>query len=152
MLNHKLLGLLCAMLLLTGCYSSLSGDRYSRAEARQVQQVEYATLESIRLVVIEGTKTPVGAVVGAVVGGLAGSAVGRNQGSRIASVVGATVGGIMGANIEEQATKTQGEELTLRLKDGRVISVVQAVSSQQRFKVGDRVRILRSQGKVRVSP
>jgi len=145
-------GLILLTFILSGCYSNLSGDTYSREEARKVQKVEYATLEHIRPVVIEGTKTPIGAAVGAVAGGIAGSAIGRNKGSQVASVIGATIGGIMGASIEEQTTRTQGEELTLRLEDGQVISVIQAVSQRQQFSVGQRVRILRSQGNVRVSP
>ena len=46
---------------LAGCASNLSGDSYSRSEARRAQQVEYGEIISLRPVQIEGTKTPVGA-------------------------------------------------------------------------------------------
>lgn len=63
-------------LLLGGCQSSLTGDSYSRDEARRVQTVRMGTIESLRPVKIEGTKTPIGGGAGAIVGGVAGSAVG----------------------------------------------------------------------------
>jgi outer membrane lipoprotein SlyB len=47
-------------MLLTGCQSSLTGDSYSRDEARRVQTVRMGTIESLRPVKIEGTKTPIG--------------------------------------------------------------------------------------------
>ena len=60
-------------MLLSGCPSNLTGDSYSRADARKVQTIRMGTIESLRPVRIEGTKTPVGAVAGAAVGGIAGS-------------------------------------------------------------------------------
>ena len=52
-------------LLTTGCQSSLTGDTYSRDEARTVQTVRLGTIESLRPVKIEGTKTPIGTGAGA---------------------------------------------------------------------------------------
>ncbi len=46
-------------LAVSGCASSLTGDTYSRDEARAVQTVRYGTIESLRPVKIEGTKTPI---------------------------------------------------------------------------------------------
>jgi len=54
-------------LLLGGCASSLTGDSYSRDEARRVQTVRMGTIESLRPVKIEGTKTPIGGGAGAIV-------------------------------------------------------------------------------------
>ena len=55
-----------ATLTLGGCASSLTGDSYSRDEARAVQTVRMGTIESLRPVKIEGTKTPIGGGAGAV--------------------------------------------------------------------------------------
>lgn len=63
-------------LALGGCQSSLTGDTYSREEARTVQTVRMGTIQALRPVKIEGTKTPIGSIAGAGVGGVAGSAVG----------------------------------------------------------------------------
>lgn len=141
-----------ALLTLSGCMSSLTGDSYSREDARAIQQVEYATVEGVRAVIIEGTKTPVGAVLGGVMGGLGGRAVGGGLGKTAATVAGAAVGAIAGAGMEEAYTRKQGDEITLRRKNGQLISLVQERSPNIRFKVGDRVRILRHNGVIRVAP
>ena len=147
-LELVLIGLLA---MLTGCMSTLSGESYSRSEARKEQRVEFGRIEYIRPVVIEGTKTPIGTGTGAAVGGIAGSGVGAGKGQDIATVVGAVAGGLAGAAAEEQLTKKQGIELTVRLNNGDIIAVVQEVSSRVRFNVGDRVRVLTLGGTTRVA-
>lgn len=144
---------LLAAIALGGCaQQSLTGDTYSRSEARQVQHVRYAVVDSVRPVVIEGrTDGVVGAGAGAIVGGVAGSSIGGGKGSTITSVLGAVAGGIAGQRIEEATSRTQGQELTLRMDNGEMISVVQEVDNGQFFRVGDRVRILRSGSTTRVS-
>jgi outer membrane lipoprotein SlyB len=137
---------------LAGCASNLSGDTYSRAEARTVQTVRMGTIESLRPVQIEGTKTPIGSGAGAVVGGIAGSSVGGGRGSAVAAVIGAVAGGMLGAATEEGITRTQGVEITVREDDGSMRAYVQAVAPNQVFRVGQRVRILTVNGTSRVSP
>lgn len=137
--------------LLSGCASTLSGDSYSRDEARKVQTVKMGTVEHVRLVVIEGTKTPIGAAAGGAVGGIAGSTMGHGAGSDIAAVLGAVVGGVAGATVEEQATKRQGEEITVRLENGEILAVVQEKTDKETFNVGDKIRILTVQGTTRVT-
>ncbi|MBN0988975.1 MULTISPECIES: glycine zipper 2TM domain-containing protein [Amphritea] len=139
------------VLLLQGCASSLSGDTYSRSEARKVQNVEYAWVDAVKPVVIEGrTDSPLGAGAGAIVGGIAGSTVGGGKGSSIASVVGAVAGGIVGQKIEENSTRKQGQEVTVTLESGRTISVVQEVDSDGFFQPGERVRVLRQGSTARI--
>jgi hypothetical protein len=65
--------LLLSLVLLGGCASSKSGDVYTRDQARREQTVRMGTVESVREVLMEGTKSPVGTVAGAAVGGIAGS-------------------------------------------------------------------------------
>ena len=137
-------------LLLTGCASSLTGDSYSRADARKVQTVRMGTIESLRPVRIEGTKTPIGAGAGTVVGGIAGSTVGGGRGSAVAAVIGAVAGGLAGAAIEEGVTRTQGVEITVREDNGGLRAYVQAVEPNQVFRVGQRVRITTVNGQSRV--
>lgn len=60
---------------MAGCASSLSSDAYSRDSARQMQTVYYGTVQSVRSVLIEGTKTPIGTGAGAITGGILGSQV-----------------------------------------------------------------------------
>jgi len=131
--------------------STLSGDSYSREEARRVQTVEYGQIVALRPVVLEGTKTPIGTIAGAAIGGIAGSAVGQGKGSDIAAVVGAVAGGIAGASVEEAATRSQAVEITVKTQRGDTIAIVQQTSAQDDFKVGDSVRLLSSGGTTRVS-
>ena len=138
-------------LTLGGCSSSLTGDSYSRDEARTVQTVRMGTIESLRPVKIEGTKTPIGAGAGAVVGGVAGSAVGGGRGSIITAVIGAVAGGMLGAASEEGLTRTQGVEITVREDDGTMRAYVQAVAENEIFRVGERVRIMTVNGTSRVA-
>lgn len=141
-----------ATLTLGGCTSNLTGDSYSREEARTVQNVRLGTIESLRPVKIEGSKTPIGAGAGAVVGGVAGSGVGGGRGSAVAAVIGAVAGGLLGAMTEEGITRTQGVEITVREDDGSMRAYVQEVEPNQVFRVGQRVRILTVNGTSRVSP
>ena len=119
-------------LALGGCASNLTGDTYSRAEARTVQTVRMGTIEALRPVQIEGTKTPIGAGAGA--------------------VIGAVAGGLLGAMTEEGLTRTQGVEITVREDDGSLRAYVQEVEENQIFRVGQRVRILTVNGTSRVTP
>ncbi|WP_437882480.1 glycine zipper 2TM domain-containing protein [Pseudomonas sp. LRF_L74] len=140
-----------AAMLLGGCASDLSGDTYSRDEARRVQTVRMGTIEALRPVKIEGTKTPIGAGAGAVVGGVAGSTVGGGRGSLVAAVIGAVAGGLLGSMTEEGLTRTQGVEITVREDDGSMRAYVQQVEQNQIFRVGERVRIMSVDGTSRVS-
>ena len=136
---------------LAGCASNLSGESYSRSEERSVQQVEYGIIEQLRPVKIEGTKTPIGAGAGALVGGIAGSGVGSGRGSNVMAVIGALAGGMAGAAIEEGVTRTQGVEITIKMNKGGTIAIVQALAPNQRFAVGDRVRVLYGSENTRVT-
>ncbi len=140
-----------AALALTGCQSSLTGDSYSRDEARTVQTVRMGTVESLRPVKIEGTKTPIGAGAGAVVGGVAGSTVGGGRGSIVAAVIGAVAGGLLGSVTEEGLTRAQGVEITVREDDGSMRAYVQEVQENEIFRVGERVRIMSVNGTSRVA-
>lgn len=136
---------------LSGCASNLSGDSYSRSDARRPQQVIYATVQQVRLVKIEGTKTPIGTGAGAVVGGVAGSTIGHGRGSVVGAAVGAVAGGLLGSAAEEGLTREQGVEVTVRYDSGQSVAIVQAVSPGEEFRVGDRVRVLSLNGNTRIS-
>ena len=136
---------------LGGCAGSLQGDVYSREEARKPQVVRMGTIEALRPVKIEGTKTPIGSGAGAVVGGVAGSGVGGGRGQIVGAVIGAVAGGMAGAAIEEGITRTQGVEITVREDSGITRAYVQAVSEGEIFRVGERVRIMMVNGNARVA-
>lgn len=147
MRNTLILALLAAVL--AGCASSKSGSVYSRDEARREQTVRMATVESVRTVLIEGTRSGVGTAAGGVVGGIAGSEVGRGKGAAVGAVLGAVAGGVAGSAIEEGTTRRDGIEITVRLDTGGLRAIVQEADEQ--FKPGDRVRLITNRGVTRVS-
>jgi len=154
MINKKLLALFfCANAVLMGCSNGgLTGDIYSREDARKVQSVYYAEVKSVKPVIIEGNLDGVvGNLGGTIVGGIAGSGVGDGRGQSIATVVGAAVGGVLGQKAEEKITRKQGQEIELLRNDGKVLSVVQEVTNNQFFQPGDQVRLLVVNGNTRVS-
>lgn len=152
-MNIKLVKLMAvaavSVAVLGGCASSMSGGAYTRDQARQVQEVKMAVVESVRHVKIEGTKTPVGTGAGAVIGGIAGSNVGSGKGSTVAAILGAVAGGMAGSAVEEGVTGKDGLEITVKLENGRLIAITQEADEQ--FRVGDRVRVLSGGGVTRVS-
>ncbi len=141
---------ICATVFVAGCAESMSGSAYTRSQARQAQQVQYGTVESVREVLIEGTKSNVGTVSGAALGGLAGSNVGGGSGRIAGAIGGAVLGGVAGSYAEEAITRQTGLEITVRLENGRIIAVTQA--ADEPFYPGERVRLLTgSDGTARVS-
>ncbi len=131
---------------ITGCAGSRSGQVYSRDEARQVQTVENGTVESVKQVLIEGTKTPIGTAAGGVAGGVIGSTVGSGSGKTVATVVGALVGAAAGTLAEEGITRKQGLEIIVKKDSGQTIVVVQEADVV--INAGDRVRIITAPGGV----
>ena len=137
---------------LTGCVSGLQGSTYSRSEARQVQEVEFGTVLSTNPVVIEGKQSGAGQLPGAIIGGVAGSSVGEGKGQQIFTILGSVGGAVVGSMIEEQATRSQGLELTIKMDSGKTLSIVQEVDNVNVFREGQRVRVLTQGALARVSP
>ena len=148
MKSFRFLVFLIVAALIAGCASSNSGDVYSRNQARTVQTVQMGTVEFVRNVQIEGTKSGVGAVGGGIAGGVLGSTVGKGKGSTLAALGGAAIGAVGGAVAEEKLTKKGGLEMTVKLDSGSTIAVVQ--EADVLFSVGDRVRVLTGSGITRV--
>lgn len=140
--------LLTVAAVLSGCASRQSGDVYSRNQVMQTQTVQMGTVQSVRNVQIEGTKSGIGAVGGGIAGGVLGSTVGKGKGSTLAALGGAALGAVGGAVAEEKITKKNGLEITVQLDSGSVIAVVQQADVM--FSVGERVRVLTSGGTTRV--
>lgn len=137
-------------MILTGCASSRSGQVYSRDEARQIQTVENGTVESVKEVVIEGTKTPIGTAAGAVTGGVLGSTIGGGSGKTVATVIGALAGAAAGTMAEEGITRKPGLEIIVKKDNGHTIVIVQ--EADMIITAGDRVRVITAaDGTTRVS-
>lgn len=147
----KLLSIACASVFLVSCaQDSLTGDTYSRGEAGRAQSVRYGEVTSVRYVVLEGSGTG-GAVLGAVAGGLLGRTVGSGSGRDVATAAGAVLGGVGGSYAGQAANRRQGVEITVALDGGGEIAIVQQATKREPFRVGERVRVLNSGSRARVS-
>lgn len=145
----KLIIVTLAVVTLTGCQSSNSGSVYSRDEARREATVREGIVDSVRSVTIEGTKTPIGTIAGGAVGGIAGSNVGGGSGQAVGAIIGAVAGGLVGSAAEEGLTRRAGYEITVRLNNGELRSIVQ--EADEVFKPGEQVRLISQGGVTRVS-
>lgn len=147
--SSLLIALLTASLILDGCASSMSSSAYTRGQARKESTVKNGTVESVRPVTIEGTKTPIGTVAGAAVGGVTGSTIGSGRGSAVAAILGGVVGGIAGSAAEEAITREQGLEIVVKLDSGNTIAITQ--KADEEFKPGERVHVISGSGSSRVT-
>jgi outer membrane lipoprotein SlyB len=147
----KSLMLVAFLFVATGCASRLDGGTYERGEARREMRVTFATVESVRPVLIEGTKSYVGTMAGAAIGGIAGSSIGGNsKESAAGAVIGSVVGGIAGSAVEEAVTRERGMEITIRLDNGEYRAVVQSDDGEN-FQPGERVRLVKGSNATRVT-
>lgn len=135
--------------LLVGCAASGSGSVYSSRQTRSEQSVRLGVVESVRRVIIEGSRSGVGAVAGGATGGVAGSNVGGGKGTTIGSILGAVAGGVAGNVLEERVTRKDGLEITVRLDSGDLRAITQ--EADEAFKPGERVRLLSGGGTTRVT-
>lgn len=142
--------LFISLALLAGCATSKSGDVYSRDQARREMNVRMGTVESVRTVALEGTKSGVGTVAGAAVGGVAGSGLGGGKGQIVGAVLGAVVGGLAGSAVEEGVTRKDALEITVKLDNDRMIVVVQEAVPGE-FRPGERVRVVSGTGETRIT-
>lgn len=136
---------------LAGCASNLSGDSYSRSEARQPAIVTYGTVVSLRPVQVEGTKSGIGTGAGAIAGGIGASGLGGGNGSGVYAVIGAVAGGLLGSAAEEGMTRTQAVEIVVRDNQGVDRAYVQKLAENERFNVGDKVRVMTTGSNSRVA-
>jgi len=134
---------------LVACSSTPSSGTYEKKQAGVLQEVQFGTVHSVRNVLIQNEDKGVGSASGAVLGGLAGSHVGGGSGRIAGAVVGAVLGGIAGSTIDKNVQTKRGIEITVRLTNGKVVAVTQL--AEQRFNVGDRVKVIGNHGSAKVT-
>jgi len=141
-----------AAAILSGCANhSASSAAYTYGQAQREQIVRLGTVESVRPVIIQQDRsTGAGVLAGGALGGVLGNAVGGGSGRSIMTVGGAILGGIAGDAIENQVTRTNGLEITVRLDNGETRVVAQAADVP--ITAGQRVRMISGGGPTRVAP
>lgn len=139
---------------LTGCDDQLSGDSYTRAEAKQVSSVQYGTVVSKREVLIKrhdgaGAGAVVGTATGALTGGLIGNAISSGTTGKIVGAgIGALAGGVTGNAIQNRSVK--GYEYTVGLDNGGFLAITQGKTPE--LLVGQRVQVLSNASGGRIIP
>lgn len=140
--------LLSATILFTGCATTPDANTVSGSQAGRAQTVQMGSVYAVRDVTIQNAPTRTGTATGAVLGGIAGSSIGSGSRANAAGAVGGAVVGGMVGNAVTSSTQA-GVEITVRLENNQLISVVQAGSSNE-FRVGDSVRVTSDGRTVRV--
>ena len=151
-MNKNLLCLAIATIATLGCVNNqYKPDVVSRGDAQKQQYVVLGTVIDITEVTIEGDREA-GAVAGALIGGVAGKGVTDSETeSDVASLLGGLVGSAVGAKIGSNMTKKNAVELLIETDSGKLISIIQEVSSYI-YKKEQKVRIIKRNGKSRVIP
>lgn len=142
-------GLLILALLLAGCASTQHGIGSRTADAPK-ELVKLGVIESVTPIEMDAS-SGAGSMAGSIFGQVGGANTGTGRGAAVGMILGSVVGGTLGhqAGI---ATKP-GLEIWVKLdgEDGKSTYVMQP-GKPDAFKVGDRVRVVRNKGGVRVEP
>ena len=146
---------LAAALGLAGCANPdvYSGDVYGSRAAKQAQTVTYATVTSVRPVLIQaGDENPnlIGTLGGGAVGGILGHQVGGGAGQALATAVGAIAGSMVGSRAEDKLSQVKAVELEVRTDNGENLIVVQ--KADRTWQPGQRVRLVGSGSNLSVAP
>lgn len=155
----KLTTIACLVLALTACQNSdiYSGDVYTADQAKQVQQVDYGKVLSVRPVKIQtnasngSTTNVIGSVGGAILGGFLGNTIGGGTGNKLAIAGGAIGGALLGNEVQDLASQANAVELEILRENGTTIVIIQKGSANQ-FYVGQQVRIVTNGKQISASP
>ena len=151
MINKSFLTVLSVLFISSCVNTSLQPDVVNRSDAQKDQYVVFGTIADITNVLIEGDRE-VGAAAGLAIGGVAGKkSTDSDLGSDVASVLGGLIGSAIGSEIGSAITKKNGVELLIETDAGRFISIIQEVSDVK-YSKGQKVRIIKRNGKSRVIP
>jgi len=144
--------LLIALISSVGCVNTeYKPDVVSRSDAQKQSYVIIGNIRDINKVTIEGDRA-VGAAAGALIGGVAGKGVtDSDTESDIASLIGGLVGSAIGSSVGSSMTKKDAIELLIETEAGKMVSIIQEVSSYS-FEKNQKVRIIKRSGKSRVVP
>ena len=141
-----------ATLLVAGCTTDYSGSAYDKDFVRQQHSIFHGVITRMDQAKIEGEAGLVGGAAGGILGAAGGSAIGGGSGNTIATAIGLVGGAAIGAATQKKATTQSAYEFTVKLDDGRELSVVQTLGPDT-FVVGQNVRVLVApDGTTRIRP
>jgi outer membrane lipoprotein SlyB len=136
---------ICAALLFdSGCTFPKSPNSVSESQTGVMQVSDVGTVIKVTPVVVDGRRTALGQYGGAVIGGAAAVPAGgiTSTGGAIAAAGASVVGAILGESVEEFSTRKKAQEITVQMKKGDIVTIIQA--SPPEFMVGDTVEVVHS--------
>lgn len=135
---------------IVGCATgpnSYSGTVYKGNQAQRSQQVTTGVVVGIRQITIQDDPNITGATVGAGMGALAVLGLAGTGGNPYGLAAGAIAAGVLGGTatdyISKKVLEQPGFEFTIKLKDGRMVTVVQ--TNIDMMATGDTVYLTKSQ-------
>lgn len=130
------------VLLTAGCASSQHGVGPANKEV-----IKLGVIESVTPIEMDASSN-----AGSMAGGIFGQVGGANTGSGRGSVIGSVFGSVLGGTLGHQAgvASKHGMELWVKLDGEEQSTYVMQPGKPDAFKVGDRVRLLRKKGELRV--
>jgi outer membrane lipoprotein SlyB len=151
-MKAKLLVCLPVVMMLASCaQDSMSGDVYAQRDVRMMQTVHSGRVTKVRLIRIQGEREG-GTMVGGVSGALLGSTIGRGCAANTAGAIGgALLGGVIGSHAAQEMGSRNGVEITVRQDQGGTVAVVQELNPREYFYVGDRVQVIATGARARVT-
>ncbi len=132
-MKKHLLSLAIIGMFFSGCTQMYNSNEVSIADTNEILTYKTGLVEDVKKVILkdDGSGVMVGAMSGTVLGGM----FGRGKGNVLSTLIGGLTGAFAGYELD----KANGEELFIKLDDGRnIVVVVKGVD----IKKGDRVRII----------
>jgi outer membrane lipoprotein SlyB len=126
---------------LSGCVQS-----GTNAGVSQAQTISGTIVSVLSVIVSNRTDQTAGAIAGAVVGGVIGNQIGGGLGRDLATGVGAAGGALAGSRLAAGANDRVSQEWTIRLSDGRTVTLVQDGA----FRVGQKVNLVTQGNSTRI--
>lgn len=135
------------VLLLAGCAGN---PQQGGGDDANVAAIKLGVIESVTPIEMDASSGG-SSSLGSVFGQVGGASTGGGRGAAVGSILGTVLGGTLGSQAGI-ATKP-GLELWVKLdgEENRSVYVMQP-GKPDAFKVGDRVRVVRKRGEVRVEP
>ena len=120
-------------LIFSGCTQMYNSNEVSLANTNEVLTYQTGTVEDVKKVIIKDNGT--GVMIGAMSGTVLGSMVGKGKGNVLSTLIGGLTGALAGYELD----KANGEEIFIKLDNGKhIVVVVKGVNIQK----GDRVRLI----------
>lgn len=124
---------------------------YDRNQVLQYQQSQEGVIEDVRTVFLRSdpNRPGSGALLGALIGGALGNQVGNGDGRTAATIGGVVAGAMIGDKMQDNQRGTPADEVTVRLRDGRRITIVLEPSNWYR---GQSVWVIDNGQQIRLAP